>query len=134
MITRFAAPEAIGDMDCPYAYWATDKRGGFNDAHVEATAGLMPMLAVAMKCISLARIAETLVETYLGRDPVRRVLNGLIRRGVADRINAVSGTVICGTSLACRSRWRRNRSFRCWTIMRKWQFPRFMRMAAMSSS
>ena len=89
MITRFAAPEAIGEMDCLYAYWATDKRDGFNDAHVEAIAGLMPMLAVAMKCVSLARIAETLVETYLGRDPGRRVLKGLIRRGVADRINAV---------------------------------------------
>ncbi|MBV9532586.1 MAG: adenylate/guanylate cyclase domain-containing protein [Bradyrhizobium sp.] len=89
MVTRFAAPEAIGEMDCLYAYWATDKRDGFKDADVEAIAELMPMLAVAMKCVSLARIAETLVETYLGRDPGRRVLNGLIRRGVADRINAV---------------------------------------------
>ena len=47
------------------------------------------MLALAVKCVSLARIAETLVETYLGRDAGRRVLNGLIRRGVADRIAAV---------------------------------------------
>ena len=49
----------------------------------------MPMLALAVKCVSLARIAGTLVETYLGRDAGRRVLNGLIRRGVADRISAV---------------------------------------------
>ena len=89
MITRFAAAEAIGEMDCLYAYWATDKPDGFNDAEVGAIAGLMPKLAVAMKCASLAHIAETLVETYLGRDPGRRVLKGLIRRGVADRINAV---------------------------------------------
>ena len=37
--------------------------------------GLVPMLALAVKCVSLARIAGTLVETYLGRDAGRRVLN-----------------------------------------------------------
>ena len=49
----------------------------------------MPTLALAVKCVSLARIAGTLVETYLGRDAGRRVLNGLIRRGVAEQISAV---------------------------------------------
>src|SRR3954453_8263376 len=49
----------------------------------------MPTLALAAKSVSLARIAGTLVGTYLGRDAGRRVLNGLIRRGVADRISAV---------------------------------------------
>ena len=38
---------------------------------------------------SLGRIAETLVETYLGRDAGRRVLSGRIARGVADRIKTV---------------------------------------------
>jgi adenylate cyclase len=49
----------------------------------------MPMLALAIKSASLARIAGTLVETYLGRDPGRRVLEGRIARGIADRIDAV---------------------------------------------
>jgi adenylate cyclase len=89
MITRFARSGAIGEMDCLYSYWATDHPHGFDDAHVEAIAASMPMLALAVKCISLARIAATLVETYLGRDAGRRVLEGLIRRGVADRISAV---------------------------------------------
>jgi len=89
MITRFAGSGAIGEMDSLYSYWATDRPHGFDDAHVEAIAGLMPMLALAVKCVSLARIAGTLVETYLGRDAGRRVLKGLIRRGVADRISAV---------------------------------------------
>jgi adenylate cyclase len=62
---------------------------GFDDAHVEAIAALMPTLALAVKCVSLARIAATLVETYLGRGAGRRVLDGLIHRGVADRISAV---------------------------------------------
>ena len=42
-----------------------------------------------MKSASLARIAGTLVETYLGRDPGPRVLQGRIARGVAERIGAV---------------------------------------------
>ena len=42
-----------------------------------------------MKCAALARIAKTLVETYLGRDAGRRVLGGRIARGVAERIDAV---------------------------------------------
>ena len=49
----------------------------------------MPSLALALKCRSLARIAATLVETYLGRDAGRRVLGGRIMRGVAERIGAV---------------------------------------------
>ena len=89
MITRFAPAGTIGEMDCVYSYWTTDHPAGFEDGQVEALAGLMPMLALAVKCVSLARIAGTLVETYLGRDAGQRVLRGTIRRGVADQIGAV---------------------------------------------
>jgi len=89
MITRFAGAGTIGEMDCVYSYWATARPEGFADEHLEALAELLPMLALAVKCVSLARIAGTLVETYLGRDAGRRVLGGLIRRGVAERISAV---------------------------------------------
>src|SRR5438046_4269295 len=90
LITRFAAHGVIGEMDCVYASWATDHPRGFEDGQIEALIGLMPMLALAVKCVSLARIAGTLVETYLGRDAGQRVLKGLIRRGVAERIGAVT--------------------------------------------
>ena len=89
LITRFAAPGVIGEMDCVYSYWSTDRSDGFDESQLAALTGLMPTLALAIKCVSLARIAGTLVETYLGRDAGRRVLGGLIRRGVAERINAV---------------------------------------------
>jgi adenylate cyclase len=36
----------------------------------------------------LAKVADNLVEVYLGRDAGRRVLQGRIQRGVADRIEA----------------------------------------------
>jgi adenylate cyclase len=89
LITRFAAHGTIGEMDCVYSVWATDARGGFDDGQAEALIGLMPLLSLAVKCVSLTRIAGTLVETYLGRDPGRRVLGGLIRRGIAETISAV---------------------------------------------
>lgn len=89
LINRFARGGAIGEMDCVYSYWVTDRDRGFDDGEVEALVRLMPILALAVKCTSLARIASTLVETYLGRDPGRRVLAGRIGRGAAEQINAV---------------------------------------------
>jgi adenylate cyclase len=86
---RFTGDEIIGDMDCVYSSWATDAFQGFEDEHVADLCRLMPFLALAVKTASLARIAVTLVETYLGRDPGRRVLRGRIARGVAERIEAV---------------------------------------------
>lgn len=89
LVHRFAADGVIGEMDCIYSAWATDAPSGFADDEVEALTRLVPALALAVKCASLARIAGTLVETYLGRDAGRRVLSGRIARGVTDRIGAV---------------------------------------------
>jgi adenylate cyclase len=89
LINRFAEQGTIGEMDCVYSYWVTDRIGGFDDQHIDALVALMPKLALAIKCISLGRIAETLVETYLGRDAGRRVLGGHIRRGITETISAV---------------------------------------------
>ena len=86
---RFAAEGVVGEMDCVYSSWATDLPEGFDDTIVDDLTRLMPSVALAMKSASLARIAGTLVETYLGRDPGRKVLAGSIKRGVADRIEAV---------------------------------------------
>jgi adenylate cyclase len=89
LITRFAAKGALGEMDGVYSSWTTDHPDGFTDEQAQDLTELVPSLALAIKCTSLARIAETLVETYLGRDAGRRVLSGRIERGVADRIAAV---------------------------------------------
>jgi adenylate cyclase len=89
IVKRFAAGGIIGEMDCVYSGWATAAPGGFGDDAVAALQGLVPFLSLAIKCAALARIAETLVGTYLGRDPARRVLSGRISRGVADRIATV---------------------------------------------
>jgi adenylate cyclase len=88
LVHRFAAGGIIGEMDCVYSSWSTDAPEGFTQAEVTALCELIEPLALAVKCASLARIAETLVETYLGRDAGRRVLEGRIERGITDRIGA----------------------------------------------
>jgi adenylate cyclase len=89
MIHRFAADGTIGDMECVYSAWTTAQSAGFRDCDIADLERLVPLLALCVKAASLARIAETLVETYLGRDAGRRVLQGRIARGVADRIETV---------------------------------------------
>ena len=87
-IHRFAGDTKIGDMDGVYSAWSTRHSEGFSDANVVALRRLVPALALAIKSAALARIADTLVRVYLGRDAGRRVLEGSIQRGVADRVEA----------------------------------------------
>ena len=88
IVSRFATEAVIGDMDGIYSSWATDAAGGFSDADITDICRLTPLLALTVKAASLTRIAQTLVETYLGRDAGRRVLEGRISRGVAEPIEA----------------------------------------------
>ena len=89
IFSRFAADRVIGEMDGVYSSWATRAPGGFSDGRIAALRRITPFLALAIKSVSLARMAGTLMETYLGRDAGRRVLSGRIMRGVAERIDAV---------------------------------------------
>ncbi|MCW6508142.1 adenylate/guanylate cyclase domain-containing protein [Lichenifustis flavocetrariae] len=88
-IHRFAREGSFGDMDCVYSSWSTHHDDGFSQAQLVALRELLPALALAIKCVSLARVAATLVEVYLGRDAGARVLSGRITRGVAEKLNAV---------------------------------------------
>jgi adenylate cyclase len=87
-ITRFAADGIIGEMDGVYSSWSTRAPDGFSDAHIDTLEHLMPYLALAIKSISLGRMTDTLMQTYLGRDAGRRVLSGKIVRGMVERIDA----------------------------------------------
>jgi adenylate cyclase len=87
-VRRFASDATIGEMDCVYSSWSTRNPEGFSDADITALRRLAPALGLAIKSAALAKVAGTLVEVYLGRDAGRRVLEGRIQRGVADRIEA----------------------------------------------
>ena len=88
-VHRFKGDGTIGEMDSVYSSWSTRHPEGFSDAGMAALRRLVPALGLAIKSGALARIASTLVEVYLGHDAGRRVLEGRIQRGVADRIETV---------------------------------------------
>jgi adenylate cyclase len=89
MVLRFRKETAIGEMDCFVARWVTERPGGFDDTDLAALRRLTATLGLAIKSRSLARVAQSLVEAYLGRDAGRRVLQGRIQRGTTERISAV---------------------------------------------
>jgi adenylate cyclase len=87
-MTRFGEKAIIGQLDSVYASWTTAHADGFSDKQIETLNALIPFAAAAVRSASVRRIAETLAETYLGRDAARRVLGGTIGRGDAERISA----------------------------------------------
>jgi adenylate cyclase len=88
-VNRFGETGSIGQMDCVYSYWATRHPGGFDDGARAALRDLVPVLGLAVKTATVARIARTVGRVYLGRDASEQVMRGRISRGVSDWINAV---------------------------------------------
>lgn len=89
MVQRFDRQGSIGEMDCVISRWTTDRPGGFREADLAALRRLVPVLALAIKSVSLVRVVGSLADAYLGRDAGQRVLEGRVSRGAAERINAV---------------------------------------------
>jgi adenylate cyclase len=88
-VHRFGETGSIGQMDCVYSYWATRHPHGFDEAALSALRDLVPVLGLAVKAATVARIARTVGRVYLGRDAAEQVMRGRISRGVSDWINAV---------------------------------------------
>ncbi|EPE95198.1 adenylate/guanylate cyclase domain-containing protein [Rhizobium grahamii] len=88
MVHRFEKAGTIGEMDCFFSHFATRSPEGFSDHDLIILRKLVPVLALAIKCIALARIARTIAEVYLGDDAARQVLEGKITRGKSERISA----------------------------------------------
>jgi adenylate cyclase len=87
-VNRFEREGSIGEMDAVYSHWTTNDEAGFDEECLQALRDLVPSVALAIKCISLGRVAATLVDVYLGRQTGQRVLQGQMSRGVAERIHA----------------------------------------------
>ncbi|TCN24232.1 adenylate/guanylate cyclase domain-containing protein [Sinorhizobium americanum] len=88
-IHHFTDRGRVGQMDCFYSHWATKRRAGFSDEDLNVLRALVPTLALAVKAASCVRIIGTLADVYLGQDAGRRVVEGSIERGAAERIEAV---------------------------------------------
>jgi adenylate cyclase len=89
IVFRIRHAARVEDVDAFYARWTTVRPGGFTDTEIGHLSRLTPLLGLAIRSATQARLAKTLVEAYLGHDPGRRVLSGSIRRGQVDKINSV---------------------------------------------
>jgi adenylate cyclase len=73
--------------------FSTDRPGGFDDAHVAALSGLLPILSLVSEIRMKNRLARTLLETYVGAHAGEMILAGSVRRG--------SGTTVRAAILIC---------------------------------
>ena len=68
--------------------WATDRPGGFSDAHITAIEALLPALGLYVDTKVLERRSAVLLDTYLGRTIGRHILDGEIIRGESRKLRA----------------------------------------------
>lgn len=73
----------------PVFTFATDHPDGFSDADLADLRQLSDHAGAVVEMHINRLIATTVIETYLGRETGQRILQGLIKRGDGDRINAV---------------------------------------------
>ncbi len=66
----------------------TDRPSGFSDADVEKFVRLSTLLAPVVEVLVLRHMAEGLLDTYLGPRTGRKVLEGQIKRGDGEEIDA----------------------------------------------
>jgi adenylate cyclase len=76
-----------------FVTFATDRPGGFEDAHIAALQKLLPVLALVSEIRVKNRLARTLLETYVGAHASELILAGATRRG--------SGTTVRAAILIC---------------------------------
>jgi len=81
-------PLVFGTGQIQAATWASRHPDGFDERHLRVFHDLLPALAALLEAHELRRTTRTLLETYLGQQAGRRVLNGTIRRGDGETLAA----------------------------------------------
>lgn len=81
-------PMAFSDSGFHFVAVATDRAGGFDDLDIAKFGLLAEALAQHFEIISKRRLSQTLMDTYLGHRTGQKVLDGLIKRGDGETIEA----------------------------------------------
>ncbi|MBR0687509.1 adenylate/guanylate cyclase domain-containing protein [Bradyrhizobium manausense] len=68
--------------------FATDRPGGFDDAHIAALKKVLPVLALVSEIRIKNRLARTLLETYVGAHAGELILAGATRGGTGTTVRA----------------------------------------------
>jgi adenylate cyclase len=84
----FATPLHLSGERYPTVTWSTDRAGGFSEADTAFLCSITPALSAVVDARSMRRVAGHLLETYLGRQIGRRILEGQVIRAVGERLRA----------------------------------------------
>ncbi|MGY4629802.1 adenylate/guanylate cyclase domain-containing protein [Bradyrhizobium sp. USDA 4486] len=71
-----------------FVTFATDRPGGFDEAHLAALKNVLPVLALVSEIRIKNRLARTLLETYVGSHAGELILAGATRRGAGTTVRA----------------------------------------------
>jgi len=89
-ITDYVAmPVAFSDGQVNVFSITTDRPGGFSTEDLGYIYEIMPLFSRLVEMHYVRRTAETILDTYLGKQTGRRVLDGKIKRGDGDNVYAV---------------------------------------------
>ncbi|MGH6718542.1 MAG: adenylate/guanylate cyclase domain-containing protein [Alphaproteobacteria bacterium] len=72
-----------------FVSWTTDRPGGFDRGALTLLYDLLPLIALRVEIEAAYDATRTLLDTYLGSEPARRVLAGRVRRGQVESIRAI---------------------------------------------
>ena len=77
------------DGPLPVVAFATDRKGGFSETDIDDLTRLVDMMGAVTEMYIEESVAQTVAQTYLGRQVGERILRGMIRRGDGEEIRAV---------------------------------------------
>ncbi len=89
LAVAYGAGSTLGSIPGLLISYQTDQPGGFLDADLSLLRRTTAPFALAYKSIASVHTGRSLLATYLGLDPSKRVLNGAVVRGRAEPVEAV---------------------------------------------
>ena len=78
----------VGEGPSSAVTFGTQKPGGYSPADLHLLRRIMPALRGALELKMWRRTTETMLETYIGSDPEKRILSGRVRRGDVETLEA----------------------------------------------
>ena len=88
-VVGFGVDGQVSEQTGVLASWTSKAPGGFSERDVAVLEHMMPRLALALAARLGHEIAINLLDTYVGPEAGRRILDGEIRRGMLEAIPAV---------------------------------------------
>ena len=84
-----AMPMVFTDGQINALTMASDKPGGFSTAELGRIYEILPILSKLFEVHTTHKMSSSLLQTYLGRESGKKVLQGLVKRGDSEELSAV---------------------------------------------